>query len=563
MSKKRAAEKAEDTWADKPKKINDLAEWIHPVLHRTQREIDAIRLKTVGDIIKIFDIMTKAYEVDMGRRGQLDKYDQPVQYDLMSFLLVKEQQVDVQRKLIERIEALDKLVGVRKPEMSIDTRITRLERKMGVDPPLLEERGYNANPNLWSSRLTVLEEYIQRLIALEIELGISGGGDIYVRLQALYNEALGDYEESKDRLKTLYEKMGFKFPSTNFRERLIILENAQWGSSNMDNGMWAGLRRDLRDVAKKRQEAQQKEVAKQQQKKQKKFEHRPGFFEEEDGEGGEYRSTILWTIIENILSSDSFAYFDDKKQKQNVFYKDDGSGKRDTYIQAFMHWATKDDTWSADAMSLCHIGEKRLNHQHVVRAVLSKFAHKRIDRDGHVYFTAFKKGKLIEFDYQRYYCTSPDECRLLEDGEHIINGINVDDYEQDKLQEIAKAYALNINEVKNVLILLLIMEHELVHTMLAYLDRENDWGQYVYISALNGYPPGYTEDYWVGINKKDTHRAKHDENHGVWFYYFIRNLFNHSGITSALENATCDSASTKITANTRDVLKDFDIKLRF
>ena len=65
------------------------------------------------------------------------------------------------------------------------------------------------------------------------------------------------------------------------------------------------------------------------------------------------------------------------------------------------------------------------------------------------------------------------------------------------------------------------------------------------------------------IKKIDTHGARHDENHGVWFYYFVRNLFNHSGITSALENATCDSASTKITAKTRDVLKDFDIKLRF
>lgn len=530
MSKRPAAG---DNWADKPKKINDLAKYIHT--NRRQCEIDAIRLGILEKIIDTFD----------KKKGQLGEYD------LMSFLLVKEQQVDVHRKLIERIDALDKLVGLSMSEMPIDTRIARLEHEMGVYLP--PRRGYGANPNLWSSRLTVLEAYIERLMALELVIGIAVDGNIHERLQALYDEMVGDDERL---LLPFYKEIGLKFPSTKYIERINVLERATWGKST-DRQTW-------RRQAKKRRQAQQEDVAEQKEKRQRIFEHRRGFFEEEDGVGGEYRSIVLWTIIDNILSSDSFAYFDDKKQKHNVFYKDDGSG-RDTYIQAFMHWATKDATWSADAMSLCHLYDKRLSHQHTVRAVLSKFVYRHFDSDGQVYFTAFEKGKLIEFDYQRYYCTAPGVCRLLKDGEHIINGIDVDHYEQDKLQQIARDYGgLHINEVKNVLILLLIMEHELVHTMLAYLDRKDEWGKDRYISALNGYPPAYTEDGWDEKKKMDRHKARHDENHGVWFYYFIRNLFNHSGITSALENATCpDDSADKVVAETRDVLKDFIIKLRF
>ena len=98
----------------------------------------------------------------------------------------------------------------------------------------------------------------------------------------------------------------------------------------------------------------------------------------------------------------------------------------------------------------------------------------------------------------------------------------------------------------------------------------------------DGYPPGYSKLGWKMIKKIDTYGTRHDENHGVWFYYFIRNLFKHSGITSALKNATCDSAkkvaaakkvppvtgnTRKVAGATRDVSedfeKDFDIKLRF
>ncbi len=159
-------------------------------------------------------------------------------------------------------------------------------------------------------------------------------------------------------------------------------------------------------------------------------------------------------LIDNILSSDSFRYVDDKEQEHNVFYKDDGSGM-DTYINAYMHWATKDGCWSADAMSLCHLSDKRLSHQHNIRVVLSKFAYRRLDGDGQVYFTALEKGKLLDFDYERYYCTTPDECRLLKPGEHNLNGIDIDKYEQDKLQKLATEYGLRINEVKNVLILIM------------------------------------------------------------------------------------------------------------
>ena len=248
-----------------------------------------------------------------------------------------------------------------------------------------------------------------------------------------------------------------------------------------------------------------------------------------DGKGGMFISRALWTIIGTIMDSDSFKY---DKKGHTIFQKAGESG-RDVYIKSVVMFTHKAEEVTADAVHLSAWGPQ-YEHQHRIRTVLGLFAKKRTHRAGSRKGGAAKKLKSIKFEpiYQgqiinfitdsRVGTLKPPYYKELKNNE--IFGIDFDIYQKKALQKIAGDNGLHINEVKNILALVLLMEHELVHTMLEYDEGSlQDWE-----------PPEYDEKEWKKI-KKIPSRA--DEHHGEWFDYFVRKLFGQVGIYAAIDEA--------------------------
>jgi len=261
-----------------------------------------------------------------------------------------------------------------------------------------------------------------------------------------------------------------------------------------------------------------------------------------DGDGGMFISSALWTVIGTIMDSKSFQY----EEGHSIFHKDDGSG-RDIYIKSVVLFTHKTEEQTADAVHMLEWG-KQYAHQHRIRTVLSLFAIKTKPRGRKkarkaLDFEPFRRGKLIGFIKGSYVgATEPPYYKTLEKNE--VFGIDFD--EQMELVEIAVSHKLHINEVKNILALVLLMEHELVHTMLEYDE-----------GSLGEWSPPDHDSVWEKI-LEIPERA--DEHHGAWFDYFVRKLFGHVGIVAAIENATDAAVPVAVSAV---VLKDFTTKLRF
>lgn len=249
-----------------------------------------------------------------------------------------------------------------------------------------------------------------------------------------------------------------------------------------------------------------------------------------DGKGGMFISRALWTIIGTIMDSDSFKY---DKKGHTIFQKAGESG-RDVYIKSVVMFTHKTEEQTADAVHLSAWGPQ-YEHQHRIRTVLGLFAKKRTHKRGARRGGAAKKLKSIKFEpiYQgqlvnfitgsRVGTLTPPYYKELENNE--IFGIDFDKYQQKALQQIADKNSLHINEVKNILALVLLMEHELVHTMLEYDEGSLQDSRR---------PPGYDEKEWKKIKKIPSRADKH---HGEWFDYFVRKLFGQVGIYAAIDEA--------------------------
>lgn len=266
--------------------------------------------------------------------------------------------------------------------------------------------------------------------------------------------------------------------------------------------------------------------------------------DEGDGKGGMFKSPALWTIIKTIINSNTFEW----KEGHNIFYKDDMSGL-DIYINSCCMFTRKAEQVTADAASLRPFGSQ-YNHQHRIRTVLSLFASKSKPQHNDsnpkqkkiAHFEPLSKGQLVTFmTGVEAGSLDPPYHKSIEEGHYELFGINFNThrtdngeitppYQERRLVRIALKNGLHINEVKNILALVLLMEHELVHTMLEYIPRRSR------------YPPGYD------FNKKKKWREeistvpqRADENHGAWFDFFVRKLFGQVGIHASIEGALCPS----------------------